>query len=307
MMFGRLPAAPRPRSSGRPRRPRRGLAWPTVAALVAIVCAACAPGVTGADNSPTPASTPSPTQPAGALAPPVRCPTCWVPTPTTSWQVQFVNGVDTSVNANVFVLDTFDTDASIVKQLHAMGRKTVCYIDAGAWERWRPDSGSYPSSVLAGPDGWSGERWVDIRQISVLAPIIEARLNLCKSKGFDGVIFDNVNGYTNNTGLPLTYQDQLRYNVFLANAAHARQLSAGLLNDLDQAPVLVNYFDWSQNEQCFRYKECQLLQPFISAGKAVMDIEYDLQPAQYCPEARAMHITAMRKNRTLDAYRVPCP
>ena len=49
--------------------------------------------------------------------------------------------------------------------------------------------------------------------------------------------------YTNTTGFDLRPADQLRYDVFLANQAHRRGLSALLKNDLDQIPTLLPYFD----------------------------------------------------------------
>jgi hypothetical protein len=39
---------------------------------------------------------------------------------------------------------------------------------------------------------------------------------------------DNVDGFTNATGFPLTPVDQLTYNRFLAMEAHVRGLSIGL-------------------------------------------------------------------------------
>ena len=51
--------------------------------------------------------------------------------------------------------------------------------------------------------GWPGERWVDIRRIKDLSPILTARLDLCAQKGFDGVEMDNVDGYQNKTGFDL--------------------------------------------------------------------------------------------------------
>ncbi|HZZ00980.1 MAG TPA: endo alpha-1,4 polygalactosaminidase, partial [Candidatus Baltobacteraceae bacterium] len=72
---------------------------------------------------------------------------------------------------------------------------SVC-VDAGTWEKWRPDASQFPKSVLGLPDGgWPGERWLDIRQTSVLEPIVNKRLQLCKSKNFDGVDPDNLDGY----------------------------------------------------------------------------------------------------------------
>ncbi len=84
-----------------------------------------------------------------------------------------------------------------------MVKHTVCYINAGAWENWRPDAGDYPSAVIGKPlDGWPGERWLDIRRLDVLAPILESTdwINAA-AKGFDGVEFDNVEGYRTRPAL----------------------------------------------------------------------------------------------------------
>jgi Tol biopolymer transport system component len=239
--------------------------------------------------------------------PPVACPQCWVPPVQTSWQIQFTGTLDQSVDAQLYDIDLFDNDASTVGTLHAQGRKVICYISAGTWEEWRPDAGQFPSSVLGRSVGsWTGERWLDVRQIAVLGPLMEARLDLCKARGFDGVDFDNVDAYANRSGFPLTYNEQLNYNVWLADAAHARGLSVGLKNDLEQVTELLLYFDWALNEQCFQYDECDLLLPFIAAGKAVMQIEYSLDTSAFCPQANALNFNAMKKHRSLDAYRVPC-
>jgi len=147
---------------------------------------------------------------------------------------------------------------------------------------------------------------VDIRQTDILGPIMTARLDLCKQKGFDGVEPDNVDGYANNSGFPLTYNDQIKYNKFLAEEAHKRGLCVGLKNDLDQVNDLLPYFDWALNEQCFQYKECDKLVPFISAGKLVFQVEYKLKPAQFCPAANNMNFNSMKKHLKLDAWQMPC-
>ena len=110
-------------------------------------------------------------------------------------------------------------------------------------------------------NGWPGERWLDIRKLGVLGPIMKARLDMCAAKGFDAVEFDNVDGYQNRTGFPLTAADQLAYNVFLANQAHLRGLSAVLKNDVGQIRALLPYFDFALNEQCHQYDECDRLEP----------------------------------------------
>ncbi len=77
-------------------------------------------------------------------------------------------------------------------------------------------------------------------------------------------------------------------------------------NDVDQIPSLVAYFDWTVNEQCFEYGECDTLLPFIQAGKPVFNIEYNLDPSAFCPQANAMNFNSLKKDLSLDAYRVAC-
>jgi hypothetical protein len=231
----------------------------------------------------------------------------WIPPLNTSWQWQLTGTVDQSYDVLMYDIDMFDNDASVVASLHAKGRKVICYISAGSWESWRPDAGEFPEAVLGKPlEGWPGERWLDIRQMDILGPIMRTRMDLCKEKGFDGLEPDNIDGYVNDTDFPLTYQDQINYNKFLANEAHARGLSIGLKNDLDQIEDLLPYFDWALNEQCFQFRECRKLMPFINAGKAVFQVEYYLKQRWFCPWANRLNFNSMKKRRSLDAWRQPC-
>ena len=231
----------------------------------------------------------------------------WLPGPDTSWQIQFSGEIDLTVKAKVFDLDMFETMARQVRRLHGMGKHAVCYINAGAWEDWRPDADRYPSAVLGKPlDGWPGERWLDIRRLDVLAPILGDRLDRCAAKGFDGVEFDNVEGYTDPSGFDLRKADQLTFNKWLADAAHARGLSVGLKNALGIAEQLEPKFDFAIVEQCFHYRECGLTAPFTDAGKSVLVVEYELSRDQFCHRAESLGVTAIRKHLSLDAWRRPC-
>ncbi|CAF3418132.1 unnamed protein product [Rotaria sp. Silwood1] len=120
----------------------------------------------------------------------------------------------------------------------------------------------------------SGEWWLDIRRLDILGPIMRDRLDLAKNKSCDGVEPDNIDVYTqmNGGGFRITYRDQLTYNIWLAQEAHARDLSIGLKNDVDQVRDLVSYFDWAINEQCWEYNECNTLQPFITGNFLSMEI-----------------------------------
>jgi hypothetical protein len=244
---------------------------------------------------------------ASSLPSPVSCANCWHPALNTSWQWQLTGTVDQSFNVTMYDIDMFDNAANVVQSLHNSNRIVICYIDAGTWENWRPDAAQFPGSVKGKSNGWPGEVWLDIRQLSIIGPLLQARMDQCKTKGFDGVEFDNVDGYSNSTGFPLTASDQLNFNVFLANEAHKRGLSVALKNDLDQVKTLLPYFDWALNEECFDYQECDSLTPFVQAGKAVMQVEYNLATSSFCPQANKMNFNSLKKHQDpVDAWRQAC-
>ena len=161
------------------------------------------------------------------------------PAPGTTWQWQLSGAIDTSHAVAMYDIDLFDAPPAAIDSLHRSGRMVVCYFSAGSWENWRPDQGTFPAAVKGKTlDGWPDERWLDVRRLDLLGPIIEARLDLAVARGCDGVEPDNVDGYANSTGFPLTAAEQRRYNTWLAERAHERGLSVGLKNDLDQVPAL---------------------------------------------------------------------
>jgi hypothetical protein len=249
-----------------------------------------------------------PAVPAAALPDPVPCDGCWVPALETSWQWQLQGRIDTSVDVEMYDVDAFDVSARLVDRLHDDGRAVVCYVSAGSWERWRPDADRFPERVLGRPlGGWPGERWLDVRRIGLLAPIMRTRIDRCAAKGFDGIEFDNVEGYANRTGFPISGADQLAYNVWLANAAHRAGLSVALKNDLGQVDDLLPYFDFALNEECFTYDECDRLAPFVDAGKAVFGVEYELETDEFCPQADAFGFNFLKKRLSLRAWRIACP
>ena len=236
----------------------------------------------------------------------------WQPAPGTTWHWQLTGVIDTTRDVAMYDLDLFETSSQVIAGLKADGRIVVCYFSAGTWESYRPDSAQFPEALLGRTlDDWPDEKWLDIRDLQTLKPIMEARLDEAVAKGCDAVEPDNVDAYTNNSGFPLSAADQLSYNRWLAEAAHARGLSVGLKNDLDQVAQLVDLFDWALNEQCFEYDECELLLPFIARGKAVFGVEYTdqanaLDPADYCPQANAMGYSWLVKTFDLGADGEDC-
>ena len=254
---------------------------------------------------PTDAPVVSPTD--APLPPPPPVPEIWNPVPGTSWQLQLDGNIDTSIDVDMYDIDLFDVDQSVIDQLHDDGRIVICYFSAGTYENWRPDEKEFPSSVLGSNlDEWPGERWLDIRNLDVVGPIMKRRLDKAVSKNYDGVDPDNVDGYTNENGFNLTPNDQLVYNKWLAQEAHARGLSIGLKNAFDQVVDLVDHFDWALNEQCWQYDECDSLLPFITAGKAVFGVEYKGNPSNFCPQLNGKKFSWLKKKLNLKAFRIDC-
>jgi len=236
----------------------------------------------------------------------------WRPAPGLTWQWHLSEPpVDTSVDADVYDIDLFDNDASVIDELHAQGRKVICYISVGSQEDWRPDADQFPAEVLGNDyDGWPGEKWLDIRRIDLLAPILRARLDLCKAKGFDAVEPDNIEIYDNNTGFPLTYADQLAYAHWLADEAHARGLAIGIKNAPDMVTDSLSFFDFAITEDAFYYNWAEQMLPFIAAGKPIFAAEYtdmDVDFDAACTWGRQHNVSFILKNRTLTAFRVICP
>jgi len=221
---------------------------------------------------------------------------CYRPAPSSGCVRPKVYDIDLYVDSAVDGRNDVP-NRSAVAAIHAAGAWAVCYVDAGTWEAWRPDAGRFPRALLGRPDGWPGERWLDIRQLRALLPIMTSRARQCASAGFNAIDWDNVDGYQNRTGFRLTAGEQIRYDLALAKIAHRLGLGAGLKNDYSQVSALASAFDFGVDEQCYQYHECYLLAPFLKLHKPVYDVEY--QPGAFCPATRAEGIWATLQSTSL--------
>lgn len=280
-------------------------------ALVTLLAAAAAlVGATPATPA-TPAASAAPVARAGASTrAPVPCAGrhCWHPEVGDTFFWQLAGTVRAGRRATIYDIDSETTPRATVAALHRHKRKVVCYISGGSFEEYRGDASAFPAAVLGEQlDGWPDERWLDIRQLHILAPIMRARMAACRAKGFDGIEFDNVDGYTQKSGFDITAADQLRYNRWLADEAHRHGLAAGLKNDPDQVTALVRWFDFAVVEQCFQYSECAKYTPFIRAYKPVFDAEYVTPLRTFCVPARRLRIEAARYPLALNGAQSRCP
>lgn len=200
----------------------------------------------------------------------------FIPHQLSSWHLQLQGVVDVSLNRDVFDVDLFDTSISDIAAMHQNGGYVIAYFNGGAWQPDKPDSDMYPDSVIGKVPmkGWPQERWLDIRQISILRPLIRNKLALAKSKGFNGVEPDNMDGYSNSREFGLTKAHQIAFNRMVAKEAKAFGLGVFLKNTDELVGDLVLDFDGAVVEEAFRYNDADSYMPFRNNQKPVFEIEY---------------------------------
>lgn len=251
----------------------------------------------------------SPTAPAASPTTPPSAGAWWKPTPDKPihwhWQLtqDFQYPRDVLPNVTVYDIDGEHATAQTVAQLHALGPdiKVICYFDAGVYEDYRSDKSAFPQSVIGNADeGWEGSYWLDIRQQNILLPIMRNRMvNWCKNKGFDAIEPDETEVWSNNSGFPITKAQNNSYNQALAAMAHELGMSIGLKGNTTEAPELWQYFDWTLNEQCWEYSECDnIWNSFVANGKAAFNIEYDAAPN--CSSANQHHMNSAKRDLDLN-------
>jgi hypothetical protein len=181
-----------------------------------------------------------------------------------------------------------------VADYHALGMHVVCYVDVGTAEDWRLDVGNgnfdvldtdleadglTPSDLLGNDNGWAGEEWLNTNPTgpayAFLQDMMTERLELAKQAGCDAIEPDNLDVSENSgTGVTETVAQGDVYAEWVANRVHSLGMSVAQKNFEDQSSVLEPYFDFVIEEQCYQYQDCQDLEPYITAGKAVFDVEY---------------------------------
>jgi endo-alpha-1,4-polygalactosaminidase (GH114 family) len=219
--------------------------------------------------------------------------------------------VDGQVSGNNHTINT-----AAVKAIHERGAHAVCYVSAGTAERFRPDYHKYVTfnrrhrhSLIGKPFSrrFPNEYWLNLKndrgQRDFVLQRVKARTEKCARAGFDGIEYDVVDAYAQGrrvTGWRITAHHQLAFNRALARIAHRKGLSVGLKNDLGQVPRLEPRFDFAINEQCFQYHECANnpspgYRSFARAGKAVLQVEYEIAPSRFCARAARLGASSIKK------------
>ncbi len=244
----------------------------------------------------------------------------YMPKRGTSFSIVLDGKIPADFSGDVVDLDAFDTSAETVAALHAKGKKVFAYLSVGSWEEYRPDKDRFPKEVVGkNYPGWEGEKFLDIRAVDKLAPLMRKRFDMIARKGFDGIEPDNIDIYTedadenNGTGFNLTLEDARKYAQFLIDEAHKRHLSIGQKNAPELTEAYGDLFDWALLEDPFYEKFAPVFKIYTEHDKAVFALSYldntskEKFLREYCTQAVPLGYTAILKDRDLTAVETTCP
>jgi Glycoside-hydrolase family GH114 len=257
-------------------------------------------------------------------------------------------------SANIWDTDMFadsNTDGGVptgpspvVQALHAAGKYSICYIEAGV-QQPEPDSSNFaPADYTDGSNpettemqGWPGEYWYDIRgfanyvagdpstltgaAVNIAAGLAQ-RIDGCAREGQDALEPDDLDGYTNPSqtgaaggGWGLTQADSAGFERWLAYTAHSDGLAIFQKNDPANSAVDEPLFDGMIIEECNYYDDpCAGsggdATPYLDAGKPVLNAEYTQDgetTANFCAGDVAAGITGALFDVNLDGQTYePC-
>ncbi|RXG45330.1 hypothetical protein VDGE_30082 [Verticillium dahliae] len=168
------------------------------------------------------------------------------PAAGTTWQILLdgplaIDPQAPAVTPDVEVLDV-DLFANQASTFAALGKRVVCYFSAGSYEDGRTDSGDFDAGeggdLGRELEGWPGEYWLDTNSET-----------------------------TNRNGLGLTAADSIDCISFLAFEARRRGLAMGLKNGGSIIKNVLPVIDFSVNEECAAYSECDLYKAVTDASK----------------------------------------
>ena len=240
----------------------------------------------------------------------------WMPKASENlkWQWQLQGEIDVTLPVQVYNVD-IDVPQDKLDQLFDRGIKVICYFSAGTVEYFRTDAVLFPPQIIGEQyEDLVDEQWIDYANIEALAPIMTARMDKCKAKGFHAIEIDNVDAHNYETvnefgqvvnigtNFNMTLDESIAYVRWLTNEAHSRGLGIGLKNAEEMVPDVVDEVDWMLVEDCFFDSWCMAATAFIDADKPVFMAEYDELVPDFTPAcelAKALGYSAIWRDTSL--------
>lgn len=265
----------------------------------------------------------------------------WRPPPGASWQWLPSEPVDVTPPVDVYDLPLADTTPATITEIHAQGAHAVCRFPIGIISTRDPHRAGLDPTLLGNPVvGHPDERYLDLRRLDLLRPLLAARVDDCWATGFDGVDATGLDTFftpgPDGVGFPVGLADQVAIAHLVADLAHARGLAVGLhvgataaasdafVSDVEQVT------DFAVVDRCVggvggRPPGCGPFASYPRHGKAVLHVEYleDYPGAtaatartaldQFCPAVRPLGFSSILKNGNTNggsadpAWKADCP
>ncbi len=250
-------------------------------------------------------------------------------------------------SANIWDTDLFEdsnvagagipTGASpVVKALHAAGKYSICYVEAGAYQTGFPDDADFAPADYGRRakryemQGYANEWWFNLAGFAHyvtgekstltgaavnIAAALHKRIGWCQLEGQDALEPDDLDGYTNpgatgvkGGGWGLTQADSAGFERWLVYDAHAHGLAAFQKNDPANAAADAATWDGMIIEECNFYDDpCSGsggdATPYLRLGKPVLNAEYTQDgetTAKFCQSDIAAGITGALFSSALD-------
>lgn len=220
-----------------------------------------------------------------------------------TWDWQLSETVDLSGNVDVIDLDPDNVTQAQIDDLVARGILTIAYVSVGTLEDYRDDVGDFPAQVVGKVyDDWPDEKFLDIRDIATLSPLMQARFQKAKDLGFAAIEPDNMDVYQNDSGFTISAAETVTYVLHLADMAHGMGMQIGQKNVPELTPDLYQSMDFMIAEACFDDGWCNDTLLYIQAGKPVFDVEYTDTSVNWhaaCNYAKSVGISMILHNRDL--------
>ncbi len=239
----------------------------------------------------------------------------FIPSPDTTWHAQFNGNVSFRNTVDLYIVDLFTIDPALIEAIQTTGRHVLCAFSGGSHKPNTSDAAFFSADMLGGAiANTSNEFWVDHR-IPAVRRIMDRRFAIAQQIGCNGVAVSRLDGIHSAHGINgLANADQFEYNQFLAEQAHARGLSIGLIDSLAEAQRLAIYYDFSLTRDCHAKNRCGKLSEFVRLGKATLITESDrtyletpTDKAHFCREALSRRFNVVFTPANLDgSYRDSC-
>ncbi|HEY2794263.1 MAG TPA: endo alpha-1,4 polygalactosaminidase [Micromonosporaceae bacterium] len=210
------------------------------------------------------------------------------------WQIQLGGSIDESMNVTYYDLDPVTTTQETVHAIASSKHRMICHLNIDAIDVVTPDAAMLPAKVKGKAAG-DRLQWLNIREWSAVGPVVRNALDLCKTKGFQGVDADMADGYAYDTGFDLTAADQIAYDRNVVSMAQGMGLAIAVRTTPALVAALEPDTDFAVIAGCAEAGTCTEYRAYAQHNKPVLDVETAAAPTAFCPSTVYLRFAVVGK------------